>query len=49
MSKYAIVFCYGTVDKYYVEPYNEQKFLFEGTYEECEKFIEKLNQNKEDE
>jgi len=49
MSKYAIVFCYGTVDKYYVEPYDEQECLFEGTYEECQKFIKELNQNKEDE
>tara|TARA_R110000822_G_scaffold213804_1_gene348981 strand:- start:129 stop:422 length:294 start_codon:yes stop_codon:yes gene_type:complete len=32
--------------RYYVEPSNEQKCLFEGTYEECEKFIEILNQNK---
>jgi hypothetical protein len=48
MSKYAIVHCYGTIDKYYVEPYNEQKSLFVGTYEECEKFIEELNQNKDE-
>jgi hypothetical protein len=48
MSKYVIIHCYGTTDRYYVEPSNEQKCLFEGTYEECERFIEKLNQNKDE-
>jgi hypothetical protein len=48
MSTYAIIHSYGT-DKYYVEPYNEQKCLFEGTYKECLKFIERLNQSKKDE
>ena len=48
MSKYAIVYCYGSDDKYYVEPYNEQKCLFVGTYEECKKFIEELKQKKDE-
>ena len=48
MKKYAIIHCYGTTDIYYVEPSDEQKCLFEGTYEECEKFIEILNQNKDE-
>lgn len=48
MSKYAIVHCYGTTDRYYVEPSNEQKCLFVGTYKECERFIEHLTQNKDE-
>ena len=48
MSNYAIVYCYGTSDMYYVEPYNEQECLFLGTYKECERFIEQLNQNKDE-
>ena len=48
MSKYAIVHCYGNIDGYYVEPYNEQKCLFVGTYKECERFIEHLTQNKDE-
>lgn len=46
MKKYTIVHCYGTTDAYYVEPSDEQKCLFAGTYKECEKFIKLLNQNE---